>query len=477
MAYLLLNEDENILINKVGESIYWRNYPQKNAQKTSILGKSVYPDYCATIDKNNKIHLIYKTSQNSIVHLFGKDSSFTSTTLLEDLDNSYKIANLQLVSEKKSYLFYSALNPYENTTDLIFHNFEEGTNTAPQSLLELPSLSAKYQCTIHDGVIYLLCCITNNNTYELNLYNYNILLNNWGNYETLVVSEYPITDFCFLTQFDNIHLTYVIEKYGHSTLYYGQRKNDEFISVEITAIGQKIKPIIFIYNDIIWINYLTSQILYSSFSNDGGHTFSQPIKCTLQNNTITTITLFGFHNTNLLGNIFLGYIDHQPNIAVLSQIDLDHILFYSSTNTELREMLKGSLAPSRSVNNDTSKVDSLQKEVYNLKELQKSITEQYNQLASFTKEVQYEGKKWRKKYQRLSKEIKDIKEDKPFNSSDHKTKEFIATDIKISELKTAELSSFDYDSSELTPSESTTPESNSEFMSVESNSTKNKDLE
>ncbi|PKM96458.1 MAG: hypothetical protein CVU84_01735 [Firmicutes bacterium HGW-Firmicutes-1] len=478
MAYLLLNNDENILINKVGESIYWRSYPQKNSQKTSILGKSVYPDYCASIDDSNKIHLIYKTSQNSIVHLFGKDSSYTSTTLLEDSDNSYKITNLQLVSDNRSYLFYAALNPYENTTDLIFHNFEEGANTAPQSLLELPSLNAKYQCSIHDGVIYLLCCITNNNTYELNLYAYNILTNNWENYETLVVSEYPITDFCYITQKDNIHITYVVEKYGHSTLYYGQRKNVEFISVEITAIGQKIKPVIFIYNDIIWINYLTSQILYSAFSNDGGRTFSQPIRCTLQNNTITNIYLYGFHNTSLLGNIFLGYIDHQPNIAVLSQIDLDHILFYSTTNSELREMLKGSLTPSRPIEQDNNKVEKLQQEVYNLKELQKSITEQYNQLASFAKEVQYEGKKWRKKYQRLSKEMKDIKEDKPFNITDHKLKEIKSADIKASELKAPEFDSLELEPKELNISDIRTPESKTtEFINLDSNITNNKNID
>lgn len=430
MAYLLLNDDENILINKVGESIYLRSYPQKYNQKTSVLGKSVYGDYCASIDQENKIHLIYKTSQNSILHLYGKDMNFSSSTLLEDLDNSYKITNLQIVSGKKSYLFYAALNPYENTTDLIFHNFSDGPETAPKSLIELPSLNAKYQSFIFRNKIYLLCSVLNNNTYELNLYQYNINENSWDNYSTLIVSEYPITDFCAVAKQDNIHITYVIEKYGHFTLYYGQQKQDQFISVEITAIGQKIKPVIFIYNGVIWINYLTSQTLYSSFSNSGGITFSTPIKCTLQNSSISSINIYGYKGDSLYGNIFLGYIDHQPNIAVLSQIDVDRILFYSNSNTELREMLKASSNNKKS-HTEEDRVKKMQKEIEELKELQKSITEQYYQLASFTKEVQFEGKKWRKKYQKLSKELKETKEIKPFQTKQLHDEE--VPDLKVTE--------------------------------------------
>lgn len=415
MAYLLLNNDENILINKVGESIYWRSYPQKYNQKTSVLGKSTHGDYCASIDQDGKVHLIYKTSQNSILHLYGKDMSFSSNTLLEDLDNSYKITNLQIVSAKKSYLFYAALNPYENTTDLIFHNFSDGLGTAPQSLLALPNLNSKYQSFIQGDKIYLLCSVLNDNTYELNLYQYNIPQNAWENYETLIVSEYPITDFCAVAKQDNIHITYVIEKYGHFTLFYGQRKSDQFISVEITAIGQKIKPVVFIYNGIIWICYLTSQTLYSSFSNNGGLSFTTPIVCTLQNSSISNINIYGYKGDSLFGNIFLGYIDHQPNIAVLSQIDVDKILFYSTSNTELREVLKASYKTKKPAN-DNDKISTLEKEILDLKELQKSITEQYYQLASFTKEVQFEGKKWRKKYQKLSKEIKETKDYKPFQT-------------------------------------------------------------
>ncbi len=416
MAYLLLNDEENILINKVGESIYLRTYPQRYSQKSSILGKSNFHEYCASIDKSHTIHLVYKTAQSSIFHLSGKENSFSTHTILEDHENNYSISNLKIVSGVKSYLFYCALNPYEHTSDLIFHDFTDSKNAAPQSLLALPSLNSKYQCFIEGDFIRLMCCILNESSYELNLYSYNTNTNEWDNYSTLVASEYPITDFCFTSHLGAIHVTYVIEKFGHSTLHYAQMKDDQPISLEILSLGQKIKPILFVYNNVIWINYLTSLTLYSTFSPNGGRSFSEPVRCTLQNNSITDITLLGSNSPNLSGQSYLGFIDHQPNIAVLSQIDVDHILFYSSTNVEIREMLLGTInsAPAP-IETSKDELEKLQQEVSHLRTLQKSITDQYNELANFTKEVQFEGKKWRKKYQRLS---KDVKVERPKESSD-----------------------------------------------------------
>ncbi|MBC7959175.1 MAG: hypothetical protein H7X94_04835, partial [Vallitaleaceae bacterium] len=268
MAYLLLNDDENILINKVGESIYLRSYPQRYSQKSTILGKSNHHDYCVSMDEEQNIHLVFKTTQNSIIHLKGKDPSFTSTTILDDFENNYSISNLQMIHSNKSYLFYCALNPYERTSDLIFHNFTDKKNSAPQSLLALPNLNSKYQCFSKENAIDLVCCVLNDNQYELNLYQYAISEDVWENLGTLIASEYPITDFCFVEHGRGVHIAYVIEKYGHSTLYYGQMLNDQFFSIEIVALGQKIKPVIFVYNDVIWINYLSALILYSSFSSN-----------------------------------------------------------------------------------------------------------------------------------------------------------------------------------------------------------------
>lgn len=446
MAYLLFNDNNNTLINKVGESIYLKTYPQKYTQKTNILAKSIYNDYCASIDNKNKIHLVYKTTQNSILHLHGKDSSFTSNILLDDSDNSYKITNLHILSKEKSYLFYAAFNPFENTTDLIFHNFEESSNS-PQSLFSLPSLNSKYQSSIYGNYIYLLSCVLNNNSYELNLYSYNIVESTWDNYKNIITSEYPITDFSYVLHNDTVHITYVVDKFGHSTLYYGQYENNKFFEIEIIALGQKINPIIFIYNGIIWINYFTSQILYSSFSNNGGLTFSKPIKCTLQNNVIINIYLYGYKSKNLIGNAFLGYIDHQPNIAVLSQIDVDQILFYSTANTELKEVFKNPTTQSEEVSKN-NRVEELEREINNLKEMQKSITQQYNDLANFARDVQYEGKKWRKKYQKLSKEMKNLNETKDNEltiSHDVEAQDTVSLEWETEEIKPQQLKIEDKD--------------------------------
>lgn len=411
MAYLLLHNNENILINKVGESIYSKNFPQRYSQKTTILGKSNYNEYTANVDRDGYIHLIYKTSQNSILHLRGKESSYYTNTILEDPEHTYKITNLKMISNRKNYLFYVAMNPYENTADLIFHKIDDDESSSPTALLSLQSLTSKYVCDIDENTIYLLCTIIHQGNYELNLYRYDIATSTWS-FDQLVGSEYPITDFSFVTTPTGMHIIYTIEKYGHTTLYYGQLEKNRIISTEITSLGQRIKPAIFVYNHIIWVNYLSSHTLYASFSLDNGRHFSNPKKCTIQNNNIIDITILGNKSNHLYGNYFLGYIDQQPNIAVLSQIDVDRILYYSQTNAELSEIMKAPFESTIKSVESKSDIARLQEEIEQLRATQTHITNQYNSLVEFTKEVQEEGKKWRKKYQKVLKELNSIRKDK-----------------------------------------------------------------
>lgn len=406
MAFLLIGTDKTSVINKVGENIYIKNYPSKQSSRAISIAKSKYNDYAASINDEGKVQLVFKNSLNKIIYLDLESPTLAGNALLEDTDNSYRITNISLLSGKKNYLFYSALNPYENTADLIFHTFDTNSDESPQALLSLPNLKAKYQCTLINNKLYIMATIINEGKNELNIYTYDTITDSWEEFETLIISEFPITDFCFCIKDGITHIAYVIEKYGHSTLYYdNSNNNDANIKTEIKSAGKKIKPIIFIYNDVIWINYLTSSTLYSSFSCNNLD-FSEPSRCTVQNNSILEFNLgTSVKGNHLYGNHFLGYIDNYPKVAVLSQVDIDNVLFYSNSNKELKGMIQATLSSSQS----TSSIEALQEEIENLKEVQCKIIKQYNELADFTKQIQAEGKKWRKKYQRATKELRLMK--------------------------------------------------------------------
>jgi hypothetical protein len=407
MAFLLISHSTTSLVNKVGENIYLRDYLVSSAPRQQIIVKSINNDYAASMDQEGNTHIVYKNAQNMIIYFKIGDSSMNKT-LLEDTNNTYKICNINLLTHKKNYLLYAANNPYEHCTDLIFQVFNKEGESSPRALLTLPSLTAKYQSLIYHDKLYILSAVLCEKGFELNLYTYDISSEQWEGFDTLITADCPIVDFCFLLYEQTIHVTYVTEKFGHFTLHYGNLMNAQFTSLEILSLGQKIEAVLFVYNKIIWINYLTSGTLYSAFSHNNGKEFSKPIKCTVQNADIIKLYVSTTTETSLYGNYFYGYIDKYPNIAILSQVDTDNVLFYTQSSDELKEILNVAMSAKEPIIQTNNK--PLEEEIAYLKEVQEEISNRYNELANFTKEVQEEGKKWRKKYQATAKELKALKE-------------------------------------------------------------------
>lgn len=402
MPYLIIKDnEENVLVDKAGENIFMRIYPMNYSQRTNVICKSIYNEYTVA-EKKGSIQIVYRTSKNSVIHLSEEGTFFAKKTLLEDFENNYNISNLKLLCDKKNYLFYCAVNPYENTNDLIFHIFSNNEEKAPQALLSLPQLHSKYQCEMIDDKIYLMTSIYQDQRYELNFYIYNIEMEQWEEFETLFTSEYPITDFCFVKKNNEISISYVIEQYGHYSLYYAKKDNRGIRTTEIYSAGQKMNCILFIYNKVIWINYKINDTLFYSFSTNNGRDFSEGIKCTVQNNSVDNIKLLLKNKPSLIGNNFFGYIGKHPYVVILSQIDVDNILFYSGENTELKKLLEVTFDH----NPGSGKKDEFMEEINRLRKVEQEIYDKYNELVQFTKEVQAEGKKWKKKYKRVERENK-----------------------------------------------------------------------
>lgn len=74
MPYLLSkkNNTTNLLIDKTGESIYYRMYPVKYNQRAVVIAKSLNHDYAAILDDASHLHVIYKSSTSSLLHLYEK---------------------------------------------------------------------------------------------------------------------------------------------------------------------------------------------------------------------------------------------------------------------------------------------------------------------------------------------------------------------------------------------------------------------
>ncbi|QUI23655.1 hypothetical protein HZI73_15755 [Vallitalea pronyensis] len=415
MPYLLSkNSTTNLLIDKTGESIYYRMYPVKYNQRAVVIAKSLNHDYAAILDDTSHLHLIYKSSTNSLVHLFEKNNKFESMTLLEDHNNTYQITNLKYLYHQKNYLFYCAYNPFEKTSDLILHTFLDHEQTEPQSLFSIPSLSTHYECLIVDNTLYLLCqTLSQEGEYEINLYPYNVNTSTWDDYETIAKSINPFMDYAMCIQDHIVHITYVERDKGKNIIYYTQKSSDVRKPIAITDSNSILSPIIFIYNHIIWVNWKENNQLMHSLSSNNGETFNQSRPCSAQSPEATYYYFYGYTNQNLMGHKFYGYINGHPILAVLSQVDTDNILLNNYHNLEMKSLINNFSSK------DNGKLKILEQEIETHKEVQQNISNQYDNLAKMAKELQTQAKMWKNKYAVSEKEIKKLKKKLRRKSIEH----------------------------------------------------------
>lgn len=414
------------LLTKLGKTYISETIQKNKPSKTSIVGNSKNDHYCCSLDSKKNIHIIYKNNTNALIYLSGQEEDLKKQTLLQDSEDKYDIQNVKIVSREAAYVFYAAKNPIENSFDLVFHRISEDQSVSPQALLTLPDSDTKYVCQIHNDVLNLFVLNNIDNLYELNRFTFHIPKNTWLGYEPIVNSPTPMFDYSFCFLDSDIHMCYVIENYGYMSLYYSNYNEkspkitthtfdiEDHTATKITSHGTKFTCKIFAYNGVLWITYLNQSTLYTCFSSNKGESFSEPIKCTFQNDKIIDFTLCNQDNI-ICGSEFFGYITNQPFIAVLSQIDIQHILYNSSKNLELKELLSNQL--NTSIHEEYIK--KLEVQIQNLEQQQNQIIGQYEELRSFTKKVQSEGKKWRNKYSSTSKT--HITTEASVNNSEKKT--------------------------------------------------------
>ncbi|GKX29429.1 hypothetical protein SH1V18_19090 [Vallitalea longa] len=404
MPYLLSkNNTSNLLIDKTGESIYYRRYPIKYNQRAVVIAKSTNNEYAASLDEYSNIHIIYKNSTNSLVHLYERNNKFEVTNLLDDYENSYQISNIKYLYHQKNYIFYCAYNPYERTSDLIFHSFKDTEKTEPQSLFSVPTLSSPYECILDNKIIYLLCQVLNEKgNYELNLYKYNITSQEWEEFETIVNSVSPFMDYSLCLCENKICVTYV-ERDTNNTIYFTSKDDTWNEPVKVYSTKESISPVIFIYNNILWINFKENNKLKYSLSCNSGATFIEPKLCSAQNPEARHFYFYGYNKGNLSGNKFFGYIYQYPILAVLSQVDTDNILLSSQTNLEIKSII------GNFTSNEMYNITTLKKELEEQKQVQQNITKQYDNLAKMAKELQNQAKMWKLKTSQAEQEIKKLK--------------------------------------------------------------------
>lgn len=396
MAYLLKNNDNHIYIITYSQhsGLFYKVYSKTSLLKTSTLNSSSLNQYSATIDHKGLINVVCKDKKNQIIHFIESTAKFNQTVVLNDPENRFNISNLKLITANKQlHLFYTAQNPDDDSSNIIHHILDGSTNSTPQSITSTTALDTTYECFVYNNLIYMLSIDKTEEGYSLILSSYNCTKNEWILENSLVTTKNPIT-YCTMCidKEGNNNILYIENNYAQLDLKYIKYNTKINNTSTLYTSAYEIEPILFIYNDSLWLNWKSGDKLLMMLSINSGESFTKPSYCSTINSNSSLIHYYSQYKNreNLQGNIFYGVESPFPNIFILNKLDMNNIHINKPSNNELKlyiDSLK-----------DTTELNILKTENNELKEIQKDIIEQYEKLSSMVVKVQDEGKKWRSKY-------------------------------------------------------------------------------
>lgn len=387
----------------MNDSIYSKTLPATRNNRLMTIARNATKVFFANMDEQYHLNIIYKTTDNQIVHIKEENNTYNRKVLLDDKSNVYNISNLQFICFNNNiYLFYTANNPYDNTYDLIFHNIYD-TSSSPQSLLSMIDLNAHYELTVINHQLTLLC-ITKNEAYELNLYTYDTNTNEWQINTSIKQQSNPITYATLCNDQEKPHILYMSEQFGQNQLYYTDIRSPEKL---LYTSPYAIEPSIFKYQGFLWVNWLERKEGKFICSVDNGTTFGDVNKGSIEEDTMEKL-FFTNHYDQVYGNRFYGTPNPTLNLFILSQIDVDNILLNNNINKEMKILLNNLVGKKPKLAAASTRSEN---DVESLKNIQENIIQQYNELSEFAKQLQEEGKKWRGKYNKAEIEIKRLKKE------------------------------------------------------------------
>jgi len=409
MACFLKNPDGTLIMVNYSprKGLYYQIFMDDHTSRPNLLLANGTYEYSAFLDENSNLHVIAKNDKSQIIHFQLLSNKIEKEIILDDYANEFKISDIFALSFKNQvHLLYYADNPSTKNTELIYQLLKK-PYCAPVPLGEIPNREINFDCIRQKDNVLLSMISKEQDDYTINIKALNPQSNKWVDFYQPVKSKFPVK-YCklILDQSGICHLLYIQEQYGQYQLIYKNNKEGWSNSHPLYSCGYFIKPVLFIYQDALWINWNENGTFKSLLSVDMGDSFSETIHNSIQD---SGASIHYYENklsdSPLICNQLYGISHYPPQFVLLYNLDMDGIHPHLKVNNELKLYLthiKKQLNISVSKRKLEEENHRLKDELEKMTNIQMDISHQYNELAELARKIQEEGKKWRN----LNKEAK-----------------------------------------------------------------------
>lgn len=400
MNYIFKNNNKISQFYYSDNNIVEKKSINNSWEKEKVLLENRKSNYTATSFKD-KIYFFTQNTKGDVVLSILDNSNITERIILKNQSNTSKTFRIYfhpLISDNSITLIYTAF--MDNANVLLMQKMT--TNGKWEQPIKLDIIKPFKNCPIifeqisetHALIFYQK---KDRNNTKLGFREIN--LNNYGEFKSIHSTTYQITDLSTLSIPEGIFTAYIIKGMFSYQLIF-RKKQKDFNNPIVLAENQIIdKPILFLYNNILYLLYTIGPSVYITYSEDYGSTFSSIEKLKKENGN----NLIKSFYTDINRDKYISkeiYLSLDRELKIIPEFCND----FFTKETENETIYKPS---------DDEQINLLEERIHILQnkliESQKSQNNKDKQIIALTKSIQ-------DKSNEMNLLINDIQELKKFSS-------------------------------------------------------------
>lgn len=406
--------------------------------KRKVLVEQCTLEFDATIDKDDNIYLVCQNKMGLIL-LLSYDGGAWNVTSLEDSKEEVFNFNILKIGDKIHIIYCKSVERDKRTYKII-HKIMEGEDSRSTEICEIKTreILNPVQVIKHHNKLIMGYYNLVDQTEQLFFRIYHINKEVWDESKQLTfTNNYKLYLDILEGENNDFHITYSQYLNGNLVIKYEKHKiedsnNEKLFEKIISNPGNCSYPTFIINEDKLWNVWTEYNSVVSSFSHDGGKTWSSPYLWKKTKHMDFLRYKFVSNNVKLKQKYRLNYSfgNIYPNISLIGFGPLDNVEEIQLKSHDKDDILKKEVVNinrdkiKENINNngsDNMNVENLKTDIKALDARIKKIEELYDEIEKVKKVKDYffeskDMKKIQEGAQRLEKLFKEVDELKEFKT-------------------------------------------------------------
>ncbi|AGY78206.1 hypothetical protein [Clostridium autoethanogenum] len=312
----------NISYNENREIVY-RIFKEDALHTYNLITSNISQNLSAILLPNDIIYVLYQDMNGNINLLTEDETRWNEQQIIKNNRGKMNDVYFQaFLNQNEIHIIYSVLNKKAGITTIWHQILDKKNDLSSSKIIDTLKFNYDIAFSLHtskDKKIFILYQKSLNNRHELGYKIFNHESKNWSNFYSIDSSTFPYKYYSILKSKNTIHILYIKNSQNRNSLIYASGIGTDF---KYNKLSQSVNIdfcYFFIGYNQIWCSWTQDNKIYSSFSIDGGRSFSNApfknsltfldiTKCIYSSNKQSYLDTFYFNELYMINKNPLEYL-------------------------------------------------------------------------------------------------------------------------------------------------------------------------